>query len=276
MTDSLIRFTRGGPLSLEITFSRGASGRGHKPGGGGLGCRLAAWLAAVLAANCLNASAGEREAAVFARTNFQAAAVRYQADANNAEAAWRFARACFDLADIATNHTEKASVAEQGIAACRQLIARAPDLVPAHYYLGMDLGELAQTKGLGALRLVKQMEREFTMVREQDEKFDYAGADRNLGLLYRDAPAFGSIGSRTKAKQCLERAVALAPNYPENRLDLLEAYLKSGDDEPAQRELQTLDALWPRARTNFTGPAWAASWDDWEPRLKKARAKINH
>ena len=37
-----------------------------------------------------------------------------------ATAAWQFGRACFDLAEFATNNTERASLAEQGIAACRQ------------------------------------------------------------------------------------------------------------------------------------------------------------
>ena len=216
----------------------------------------------------------EREAAVFARTNYQAAASRYQAEPRSTEAAWRFARACFDLADIATNRAERAAIANEGIAACEPLVARSPDLVQAHYYLGMNLAELAQTKGLGALKLVKQMEREFTVACKLDERFDYAGADRNLGLLYRDAPAIGSIGSRTKAREHLERAVELAPDYPENRLNLIEAYLKWGNRQDAEHEVHALEALWPQARTKLAGPAYAADWDDWEPRLNKAKAKL--
>ena len=92
----------------------------------------------------------------------------------------------------------------------------------------MNLGQLARTKGLGALKLVNQMEHEFTRARDLDEQLDWAGPDRNLGLLYRDAPAIGSIGSRTKAREHLKRAVELAPQYPENRLNLIEAYLQLG------------------------------------------------
>jgi hypothetical protein len=62
-------------------------------------------------------------------------------------AAWQFGRACFDLAEFATNNTERASLAEQGIAACRQAMARESNSAPAHYYLGMNLGQLAETKG---------------------------------------------------------------------------------------------------------------------------------
>ena len=214
------------------------------------------------------------ELAAYAKTNYQAAEIRYQRAPRDADAAWHFARACFDLAEFATNRTERAAIAERGIAACRQLVTRAPDLAPARYYLGMNLAQLAQTKGLGALKLVSQMEREFTLAGKLDPQFDFAGADRNLGLLYRDAPAIGSIGSRAKARQHLERAVELAPQYPENRLNLIEAYLKWSDHSGAHRELHALEQVWPGARTNLTGAAWAAGWADWEPRLEHAKAKL--
>jgi tetratricopeptide (TPR) repeat protein len=210
----------------------------------------------------------------YARTAFQEAERRYQSHPLDDEAAWQFARACFDLADIATNKTERAVIAERGIAASRQLVTRAPNLAAARYYLGMNLAQLAQTKSLGALKLVNQMEREFTLVRELDEQFDFAGADRNLGLLYRDAPAIGSIGSRTKARQHLRRAVEIAPQYPENRLNLAEACLKWGDRTGARGELKAVEVLWPSARTNFVGAAWASSWADWQPRLEKLRQKL--
>ena len=191
-----------------------------------------------------------------------------------AAAAWQFGRACFDLAEFATNNAGRASLAEQGIAACRFALARESDSAPAHYYLGMNLGQLARTKGLSALKLVDQMEGEFSRARDLDEHFDYAGPDRNLGLLYRDAPVIGSVGSRTRAREHLRRAVELAPQYPENRLNLIEAYMKWGERTGAYRELQTLEAAWPAARTNFVGEAWAASWADWEPRLKKLKKKV--
>ena len=66
----------------------------------------------------------------------------------------------------------------------------------------------------------------------------------------------------------------LAPRYPENGLNLVEAYLGWGEPNGAQRELAALEAAWPSARTNFVGEAWAASWADWEPRLQKLKKKI--
>ena len=209
-----------------------------------------------------------------AKRTFDESQVRYRRDTNSVEAAWQFARACFDLADLATRNSERAEIAEQGIAVSRQAVARASNSAPAHYYLGMNLAQLAQTKLIGALKIVNQMELEFSIVRGLDKQLDDAGADRNLGLLYRDAPAIGSIGSRTKARQHLQNAVTLAPDSPENHLNLIEAYLKWGERPAAQKELKALEEIWPRARANRTGEEWASSWMDWEARLKKVKAKL--
>ena len=242
--------------------------------------RAAIWIAGCLALltvinqGLADPPAAETEFAACAQRSFQQAQARYQQAPGEATAGWQFGRACFDLAEFASNNTGRASLAEQGIAGCRLAIARESNSAPAHYYLGMNLGQLARTRGLSALKLVDQMEREFARARDLDELLDYAGPDRNLGLLYRDAPVFGSVGSRTRARAHLRRAVEVAPQYPENRLSLIESYLKWGERTGAYRELQTLETAWPAARTNFIGEAWAASWADWEPRLKKLKKKV--
>ena len=238
--------------------------------------RLAAGLGfiAVTLQALAGLTAAETESAACAQRNFQQAQARYQQAPADTSAAWQFGRACFDLAEFATNNAARASLAEQGIAACRLAAERNSALAPAHYYLAMNLGQLARTKGLSALELVDQMEREFSGARNLDEHLDWAGPDRNLGQLYLDAPTIVSIGSRTRAREHLRRAVELAPEYPENRLNLIEAYMKWGERTRASRELQMLEATWSAARTKFVGPAWAASWADWEARLKKLKQKI--
>ena len=188
-------------------------------------------------------------------------------------AAWEFGRACFELAECATNQAQRAQIAKQGIAACRQATARASNSGPAHYYLGVNLGQMARAKVLEALKLVSLMRQEFDLARSLDEHVDYAGPDRSLGQLYRDAPAVISIGSRAQAEQHLRRAVALAPDFPDNHLELIEGYLKWGERDKARRELNALEASWPAARAKLTGPAWAGSWADWEKQLKQFKKK---
>jgi hypothetical protein len=208
-----------------------------------------------------------------AQRNFQEAKERYL-KLKDPQSTWQFGRACFDLADLATNSAQRSEIADQGIAACKQLIARDPNSGPGHYYFGMNLAQVARTRGIGALKIVKEMEREFSLASQLDASFDFGGPDRNLGLLYRDAPAIISVGSRTRAKKHLERAVEIAPDYPENRLNLIESFLQWSDRNGVKRETKALDEAWPRARKVLTGEAWESSWLEWEVRRQKIRKKI--
>ena len=210
-----------------------------------------------------------------AGAEFQRAQTRFQSDANNPTNVWQLARAAFDLAEFSTNDTQRAALANQGIAACRPLVAREPKLAAGHYYLAMNLGQLARTEYLGALKLVKEMEPEFKAAGDLDPQFDHAGPKRNLGLLYRDAPGWPvSIGNPSKAQSLLKQAVKLAPDFPENYLHLIEAYLKWKEPDDAKKALRALDAIWPAARTNLTGAKWEQSWDNWSTRRTAARQQL--
>jgi hypothetical protein len=245
--------------------------RAHKTGGKtATFCCLFAFAAVGFAQSTTNPVFAARAGRAFLQTQ-----IEYESTTNDA-AAWHFARVCFDFADFATNDTERAAIARQGMAACRQLLARETNSAPGHYYLAMNYGQLARAEApsLAAYRLVKQMEREFKTTVDLDKSFDFAGPERCLGLLYRDAPGWPfSIGSKRKAREWLEQAAKLAPAYPENHLNLAESFLEWHDNDDAKSELKTLDALWAGAKTNFTGAAWEPSWDDWSARRDAARKK---
>lgn len=236
-------------------------------------------LIGVLVAGAGRSVAGESPSqAVFAARAERvlvAARARFLADTNSAEAGWQYARACFDRGEFATNNVERAKIASQGIAVSRQLVTQQPGLAAGHYYLAMNLGQLARTRTLGALKLVDQMEAAFLLARALDEQFDFAGPHRNLGVLYLEAPVIGSVGSRTRASRHLVRAAELAPDYPENRLNLVEAFWRWGDRDAARRELRTLEELWPKSRRTLSGESWEPIWADWERRLAGIRRKIH-
>jgi hypothetical protein len=218
--------------------------------------------------------AAERDFAAAARKAFQQAKAQSQSEPTNAQAGWQLGRACFDLAEFATNNAQRAELAQAGISACQRALAQASNSAPAHYYLGLNLGQLARTKSLGALKLVSQMEAEWNIARALDERLDYGGPDRSLGLLYRDAPTIVSIGSRTKAREHLRRATDLASEYPENRLNLIETELKWGNRKEALRDLKSLEEALSAVRKSFPAADWAASWTDWEKRLQKLRKTL--
>jgi hypothetical protein len=245
--------------------------------------KFAALLAAFLMlATTAAVPAGPANNQVFidrAEKAFAAAQQIYRAE-TNATTAWQFGQACFRVAELATNNTQRAAVARLGIAVCRESIARKSNSAPAHYYLATNLGELAQAEApsLTAYRLVHEVEREFKTAADLDVRFDHAGPARTLGELYFQAPGWPmSVGSNHKAREWFERAAALAPEYPGNQLDLGEAQLKWRQREELGSTLKRIEAIWPKAQTNFTGESWEQYWLDWNSRrsaLKSAYHRL--
>jgi hypothetical protein len=204
-----------------------------------------------------------------------AAQKRYEAEPTNSVAAWQVGRACFELVTVLTEPKEMEEIINEGIEAARASVVLDPTAAAGHYYVAITVGKLADLKrNLAAYVMVKEVEREFHKARELDERFCYAGPDRSLGLLYHQAPGWPiSVGSRSKARKHLERAAELAPDFPENRLTLAEAYLKWRDKKLLTDEIEAMERLWPAARTNFAGADWAAAWSDWQSRFDKLRDK---
>jgi tetratricopeptide (TPR) repeat protein len=213
--------------------------------------------------------AADRIFAARAEQAFARAQKQFADHPGDASAAWQLGRASYDWAEFATNTTQRADIAQAGIGACQRLIARDPKSAPGHYYLAMDFGELAEAEepSLAAYKLIKDIEREFKTAADLDEKFDFAGPTRCLGLLYRDAPGWPvSIGNKRKAREWLDRAAALAPDFPENQLNLAESHLRWHQAADAEKALKKLEAIWPVAKTNLTGETWEPSWADWTAR----------
>ncbi|HEY3862507.1 MAG TPA: hypothetical protein VGO59_11515 [Verrucomicrobiae bacterium] len=240
---------------------------------------LGYWLAAFCVALRVPAepvqTAAELSGQAAAQQTYDSAKARYQTNANDSAADRQFASACFDLADAITDKSVRAGLAREGIESCQKWVRRKPNEAAAHYYLGMNLAQLARTKDLGALPIVKEIEKEWLAADSLDPHCDYAGADRNLGLLYRDTPGFPiSIGSHSKARRLLRRAVELDPEYPENHLNLIETDLKR-KSSAAPGEYQRLRAILPTARKQFAGPAWKTYWEDWDARLTKIQARLS-
>jgi tetratricopeptide (TPR) repeat protein len=207
-----------------------------------------------------------------AELEFEAAQGRHLASTNSATAAWEFGRAAYDLADYAGTKAERESIATRGVAACRHAIALDPESAPAHYYLALNLGQLARVHLLKGLGIVSEMEKVFLAALKLDPLFDYAGSDRALGLLYHQAPGWPlSLGSRAKANRHLNEAVRLRPDYPGNRIALAEFLWETRQVRLLAEEWERIQELIPRVQGEFTGPKWEPSWVEWRQRLAKLR-----
>jgi hypothetical protein len=212
-----------------------------------------------------------------AEKEFIAAKTNYYQHPGDLAAACNFGRAAFDHAEFVHTDEDRERVALQAIAICREAVQGHDDSAAAHYYLAMNLGQLARTKTLGALKLVKEMEKEFKRSAELDKTFDYAGAERSLGILYLEAPGWPtSIGNKGKARVHLLAALRLAPNYPENHLSLLEAYAKWEETDSLIEGMQKYRKMLSAAREEFKGADWEDSWADWNERYKALLVKSSN
>lgn len=196
---------------------------------------------------------------------YLAARSNYMAQAGSSTSAWKFAEACFEWAEYATNSSQREALALEGIAAAKFVTEANPETGVGHFFLAMNKGQLARTRTLGALALVKEMEQSFFRAIKLDPTFDYAAPHRSLGMLYLDAPGWpASIGSKAKARKHLEKAVELAPDYPTNHLTLLDAYLRWGDASALATGMKRYRAILSKAKEKYTGPVWQNSWRNWD------------
>lgn len=199
------------------------------------------------------------------RASYQMAKTNWVSAPTDTARAGRFAQATFELAEFATSDPQRAQLAEEGIKAATNAIDREPGNPRAHYYLALNLGQLARTRRLGALRLVNEMERHFKIAAELDPHLDHGGPDRNLGILYREAPGWpASIGSRSKARKHLENSVLLQPDFPANQLELLQTYLDWKERPSAEKVLPDVRSCMAGIETKFAGEQWAWARDEWQ------------
>ena len=71
----------------------------------------------------------------------------------------------------------------------------------------------------------------------------------------------------------MEKAVELHPEYPGNRLNLLDSLLQWGDKKTVQAQITLADQMLKAARATFTAETRAFDWYDWDRLWQKIRAK---
>lgn len=206
---------------------------------------------------------------------FTRAQKEYAAHPDNDTNVWQLGQESYNWGELTTNAGQRAIVAQAGIEACEALLAREPNSALGHYYLAMDYGELASAEApsIAAYKLIREIEREFKAADDLDERLDFAGPVRCLGLLYRDAPGWPiSIGSKRKAREYLERAAILSPDFPENQMNLVESYVRWHEAVEAEKAWEKLMTIWPSAQKSLAGVAWEQDWDDWNHRRDAVKA----
>jgi tetratricopeptide (TPR) repeat protein len=170
------------------------------------------------------------------------------------------AQALAFVSENATGADVRRDAAKNGIVLSRYARELKPDGVEGHYWYAINVGLLADVDRSYGLTAVGEMETALKRAIEINERYDYAGPLRVLGILHLRTPAPPvSIGSPRKGLKLLQRAVELFPDYPENYLYLAEALRDNGRVGEAREALRkVLDAKqWPDWQ--FESSQWKAS-----------------
>ena len=148
-----------------------------------------------------------------------------------------------------THKASRLADAKKGRQLAEAGITRLPKSGLAHYLYAYLTGLEAENAPLRGLELVPIIEREARLAAEMNPAVDHGGPDRMLGELYLRAPGMPvSIGDVEKAVSHYQRALAIAPGYPENQLGVVEALLEAGDVKKACTHLHDLLSSMPPDR----------------------------
>jgi tetratricopeptide (TPR) repeat protein len=164
------------------------------------------------------------------------------------------------VSENATDTSVRRDTAKSAIVLARHASELKPSGVEGHYWYAINVGLLADADRSYGLKAVGEMETALKHAIEIDERYDFAGPLRVLGILHLRTPAPPvSIGSPRKGLKLLQRAVELFPDYPENYLYLAEALRDTGRVGEARETLRkVLDASpWPDRQ--FESGQWKAS-----------------
>src|SRR5262249_48859650 len=138
---------------------------------------------------------------------------------DNYDAQWQAAQALTFLAENETRSDTRLQAARRGVVLARHARELKEDGVEGQYWYALTVGLLANEDRTYGLNAVKEMEAALKRAIELDERYDFAGPARTLGILHLRAPSPPtSIGSPRKALKLLQHAVELFPDYPENYL----------------------------------------------------------
>ena len=156
-------------------------------------------------------------------------------DPKNYEAAWKAARAATWLADeLYDDKNKRAHYAGVGVDYAKAAIADNPGGVEGYYYLGETMGLAATTKLVGGKFDVPKVRDAWKKAITIDPGYNHGGPYRDLGTLYTKAPPWpASIGDTGQGVDYLKKALAIAPDYPQNNLFLGDAYAADGQSDKA-------------------------------------------
>ena len=173
-------------------------------------------------------------------------------ESKNAQAWWRLGRGLERLGERQISKKERLATYEEAKKALERSIELNANLAEAHFFMGITLGRIGQTRGiLKSLFLVGPIKREMKRTLELDPQ--HGGAHHVLGEMLRQIPGFAG-GSKKGAVRELETSVELDPKRTAHYTALAQAYVDVKDKAKARKTLESM--------LEIKDPIDPGEWDD--------------
>jgi tetratricopeptide (TPR) repeat protein len=201
-----------------------------------------------------------------ARRAAQAYADAVTKDPKSYEAAWKLARADYWLGGHAPE-AERRKFLDDGIEAGKKAVAIEPNKPEGHFWIGANMGALAESYGVRqGVKYRKPIREELETVLKIDPAFMLGSADRALGRWYAEVPRlFG--GNKKLAEEHLKASLKYNPDATISHYFLAELYLDDDRKADARAELQKVINA-PLSKE------WAPEDQDFKEKAKKLLATI--
>lgn len=166
------------------------------------------------------------------------------ADYGDYEAAWKFARAAFYVAEHTDNDSERDDMYREGIEAGKAAVTLQPNKPDGHFWLGANYGGSAAHSTLANLSSFNDIKGEMNAVLKIDESYEGYSTYLGLGRLYLEAPHV--LGGDTKqAMEYLEKGVKLSPNNTMMHAELAQAYMANNRNADAKKQIEAVLSATP-------------------------------
>jgi tetratricopeptide (TPR) repeat protein len=190
-----------------------------------------------------DAAYAKREDPVQAKIALHYYELALTANPGDVQAAWKASRAAYWVGDVADSRADKLQFFQRGIDLAQEGIAKNPDSVESHYWLGCNQGSYGDARGvLKSLFLVNPIRREMAEVNRLNDRYDGGGGYRVLGVVDYKVPGFAG-GGKKRALEELNKSLAIDPKNPYTHYYLAEFFKETGEKDKARAEIAALQAL---------------------------------
>jgi tetratricopeptide (TPR) repeat protein len=164
-----------------------------------------------------------------------------------AEAYWKASRAAWWLGEHEAKSADRLADYQRGMTDAQKELALNANSVEGHFWLGANQGSFGDAKGvLKSLSLVKPIRHEMAEVIRLNDHYDGGSAYQILGVIDYKVPGLMG-GNKARAKEELEKSLAMAPNDPFHHYYMAEYCKLTGDKARFESEITALKTLTPPA-----------------------------